>query len=459
MMRSVLIALGFGLSLCFQLAQAANLQFTLHKLKSGVPGPTLLIIGGIQGDEPGGFTAASLLVTDYQVHSGEVWVVPNLNFESIIKRSRGVYGDMNRKFSTISKKDPEYKTIEKIKSIITNDQVDMVLNLHDGSGFYNPVYIDKNENPRRWGQCIVIDQASIDVDNYGNMEQLANRAIDRVNKLNKGSKANFYLKNTYTSDGDKEMEKTLTYYAIKNEKPAMGVEASKKYPTHKRILQHLRFVESIMGEMGIEYSRSFELNGLEVKNKLGKDIQLAMYDRKILYDLGTPRKKIRFVPMKKRVPVKFTTNNPLVAIVNGDSSYRVRYGNRSVTTLSPEYFDYDDSLTHAQMIVDGQPQLVPLGSMIDVYKNFSVEPLPGRRVNVIGYRHPNKRNEVGITIKKSQIAKRFSVDKQARRYRVEFYKGKKYSGMILVNFTKNKNIQASNKRSSESTIGNRLQIF
>ena len=42
-----------------------------------------------------------MLVTDYQITRGEVWVVPNLNFESIIKRSRGVYGDMNRKFLDI----------------------------------------------------------------------------------------------------------------------------------------------------------------------------------------------------------------------------------------------------------------------------------------------------------------------------------------------------------------------
>ncbi len=68
----------------------ADLRFTLHELKSGRPGPTLLVIGGIQGDEPGGFTAGSLLVTDYRIERGEVWVVPNLNFESIIKRSRGV---------------------------------------------------------------------------------------------------------------------------------------------------------------------------------------------------------------------------------------------------------------------------------------------------------------------------------------------------------------------------------
>ena len=46
-----------------QQVQAVDFPFTLHKLQSGVAGPTILIIGGIQGDEPGGFTAASLLVT------------------------------------------------------------------------------------------------------------------------------------------------------------------------------------------------------------------------------------------------------------------------------------------------------------------------------------------------------------------------------------------------------------
>lgn len=48
-------------------------------------------------------------MTDYRATRGEIRVVPKLNFESIIKRSRGVYGDMNR----------EFKTVVKIKQIIT----------------------------------------------------------------------------------------------------------------------------------------------------------------------------------------------------------------------------------------------------------------------------------------------------------------------------------------------------
>jgi hypothetical protein len=34
-----------------QVAQASEFPFTLHKLKSAEAGPTLLVVGGIQGDE------------------------------------------------------------------------------------------------------------------------------------------------------------------------------------------------------------------------------------------------------------------------------------------------------------------------------------------------------------------------------------------------------------------------
>ena len=101
------------------LARAASPQQTDQRdsepdgIASGYPGDR-----GIQGDEPGGFTAASMLVTNYKVTKGNIWVVPNLNFESIIKRSRGVHGDMNRKFKTLSKDDPEFHQVQKIKRII-----------------------------------------------------------------------------------------------------------------------------------------------------------------------------------------------------------------------------------------------------------------------------------------------------------------------------------------------------
>ena len=74
-------------------------------------------------------------------------------FYSIIKRSRGPYGDMNRKFAALSKYDPEYESVQRIKSYINDKNVKLIVNLHDGSGFYRPTYEDKQHSPYKWGQC------------------------------------------------------------------------------------------------------------------------------------------------------------------------------------------------------------------------------------------------------------------------------------------------------------------
>ena len=109
------------LSLLFVSNLSANKTLNFNLIKKGIDdNNTLLIVGGIQGDEPGGFISASLIATHYEITKGSVWVVPNLNFYSIIKRHRGPYGDMNRKFANLSKRDPEYKTVERIKRYITN---------------------------------------------------------------------------------------------------------------------------------------------------------------------------------------------------------------------------------------------------------------------------------------------------------------------------------------------------
>jgi len=72
-------------------------QLNVYRLYGRFDGNTVFILGGIQGDEPGGFLSADLypnLVLD----RGNLIVIPRANFHSIIKNSRGVNGDMNRRF-------------------------------------------------------------------------------------------------------------------------------------------------------------------------------------------------------------------------------------------------------------------------------------------------------------------------------------------------------------------------
>ena len=413
-----------------------SLDFTLHKLGSGGDGPTVLVIGGIQGDEPGGFTAASLLVTEYKISKGNIWVVPNLNFKSIIERSRGVHGDMNRKFSRLAKADPEYAAVEKIKSIILDKKVDLILNLHDGSGFYNPVYIDKEHNPGRWGQSVIIDQESIDAPRFGDLANIAERICKAANKNIRFESTHYHMKNTKTRDGDVEMEKTLTYFAIRNNKPAFGVEASKSFRTHTRALYHLHVVEAMLREIGIEYERKFDLTLKAIKQRIDNNVKLALFDNKIYLDMAKARNRLHYIPMQKDEQVRFSASNPLIAVIGDKKSYKVRYGNRSVTQLHPQYFEYDDSLSSVRLWVDGELKDVPLGSIVDVKDQFKVEPIENYRANIIGFSRKGVANESGIIVRRKQIANRYSVDRGSRKYRIELYQGDKFCGMLLVNFIK-----------------------
>ncbi len=416
-------------------AHAQQWDFTLHKHKSAEPGPTLLVIGGIQGDEPGGFNAASLLITDYVIQRGEVWVVPNLNFESIIKRSRGVHGDMNRKFKGIRQNDPEFQLVEKIKSIIKDKQVDIILNLHDGSGFYRPKYVDKLHGPQRWGQSLIIDQAQLAGVTYGRLDTIASVITQQANLRIKNKEHRYHIKNTQTRRGNVEMEKTLTYYAIQNGKAAFGIEASKSFGTHYRAYYHLQMIESFMQYLGIEFERDLELNINNVKNRIDNNIKLALYEKKMFFDMRNVRDRLRYVPMKKGEPINFSASNPLIAVLDNKRYYNVRYGNRSVTKLLPQYFDFDSSLDSISLLVDGVKKEVKLGDIVSVDKRFVVNRLDGYRVNIIGYTKKGYKSEHGLPISHRDIKPKFSIDKQGKLFRVEIYKQNQFCGMVLVDFS------------------------
>ena len=121
--------------------------------------------------------------------------------------------------------DPDYARVERIKAIITDSKVDYVLNLHDGSGFYRPKHIDSSHSPRRWGQSIIIDQESMTRSPYAPLNRLAHRVIERVNEQLIEPAHEVHVKNTRTREGNVEMAKTLTYFAINEGKPAVGIEA------------------------------------------------------------------------------------------------------------------------------------------------------------------------------------------------------------------------------------------
>ncbi|WP_258238897.1 M14 family metallopeptidase [Arcobacter sp. CECT 8985] len=425
-------------------ASIKDLDFDLIKKGDNSKDNTLLIVGGIQGDEPGGFMAASLIVTHYKIKKGSVWVIPNLNFYSIIKRNRGPFGDMNRKFAKISKNDPDYSKIERIKSYILKDNVKLVVNLHDGSGFFRKKTVNGIYASYRWGQSSIIDQKKIDVKKYGHLEEISSNVCKHVNENLIRKRDKYHIKNTHTKMGDKEMEKSLTYFAINHGKPAFGNEASKNLPLHERTYYHLLAIEKYMDTMGIKYERNFDLNPKTLKDVIDNDIYISFYNNKIKLPLGEIRNSIGYFPVKKDGKIDFTPSNPLMVIIKNTNSYSIHYGNRRLAKLFPDYFDMENELKIVHLKVDGIEKKVKIGTIVNVKNDFLVKKEKGIRVNIIGYVNNSHENESGLKVSKKQIIRRFSIDKSSNLYRVEFYKGNKFAGMIIVNFDNNNPIRDHN---------------
>ncbi|MDX9744650.1 MAG: M99 family carboxypeptidase catalytic domain-containing protein, partial [Arcobacteraceae bacterium] len=414
-------------------------EFAFDIIKKGIEdNNTLLVVGGIQGDEPGGFMAASILSTHYDIKKGSVWIVPNLNFYSIIKSGRAPFGDMNRKFADLNKNDPEYEIVERVKQYITDEKVKLILNLHDGSGFYRPMFIDKNHQPLKWGQTIVIDQELLhDVKEYNDLYTISEEVVNHTNKFLLKEEDIYRTKNTHTrfkkTFEEQEMSKTLTYYAINHGKSAFGHETSKSLSANERIYYKLLAIEKFMDIMGIEYKRNFELSLDGIDKAVTENIDITFEDTNIKMPLKDIRNIQKYFPINNTGVIKYSPSNPLLKIIQQGKTYKIYYGNKILTKLEADYIEHLNFDTEIKMVVDGIAKNVKFGDTIEVKKDFKVKNTKNFRVNVIGYTSKSG-IETEKNISKKEFDSKYSVEKNGSIFRIEFYKEKKFAGMILVNY-------------------------
>lgn len=240
----------------------ANTEHELHvfRIYGKKPGKTIMLIGGIQGDEPGGYLTADLYA-DITLRKGNLIVVPRANFYSILLNQRnGLTGDMNRKFDEFDKSrtSMEQEIVSILKELI--DQADCLLNLHEGSGFYNPKWVSDIENPDRFGQSIIFDAAAYFSEQKRQTITLAKMAedvISRVNSQIEDSRYHFRANNHNTISPETrhpEQKKSATYYALtRSGIPAFGVETSKSIRSNTQKVNFQKMVvNEFMAYLGIE---------------------------------------------------------------------------------------------------------------------------------------------------------------------------------------------------------------
>ncbi len=410
---------------------SANLHYSFIQKDSNQSTNTLFVIGGIHGDEPGGYFAPMILSKYYEIKKGSLWIVPNLNFDSIIANKRGIYGDMNRKFNTIKEDDEDFSIVTSIKKMMLEDQVDLILNLHDGRGFYRHKDINGMFNKRAWGQATIIDQIDIPNIKFGNLHDIAERVSTETNINLNDDNYEFNVKNTNTNTMDKAMQLSLTYFAIKNNKPAFAIETSKNLPSlDLKVLYQLKTIEKYMKIMDIEFTRNFDLTEEKIQELLNVNGEInisgvANFELKDMVD------SLKYFPMSES-GIKYTSTNPLVAIVKEDNFYKIMNGNKFISKLIPETYQFDDSLEEVEIIIDGNKNSLKMGSTIEVNDWFKIPKIKDYRVNIIGY--TNKSNETDKKISLQDMQNEYAIDQKNGKYRIEFYKEEKFCGMILVQF-------------------------
>ncbi len=317
----------------------ANVQ--LIKKENNDSNTTLLVIAGIHGNEPGSYFAASILATHYNIKTKNLWVVPNLNKDSIRANKRGIHGDISRKFLTLKRNNPHKDIIEEIKKLILSKNVSLVLNLHDSHGFYRKEFQGSIFNPNAWGQTCVIDQCKLDQNQaFGNLNKIASTVKKNLN-LNLLQKHHaFDVRNTKTKFEDEAMQLSLTYFAVTNNKPAFAIESSKNLSSlSQKVYYQLLAIEEFMNIMDIAFTRNFNLKEKSIQKIIQSYGEIRINDN-IRLKLSNIKNKLSFVPIELGIN-KFKFTNLLGDIQKTKNKYFVFIGNKLVTTLKPQYFQIE----------------------------------------------------------------------------------------------------------------------
>jgi len=356
-------------------------ELNIYKIYGKKQGKTLMLIGGIQGNEPGGFLSADLYA-DMSLFKGNLIVVPRANFYSILLNQRGHHGDMNRKFASKPEKmSMDDKIVSILKELIAES--DYLINLHDGSGYYYPKYLSRWRNPKAFGQSIIADCESYKIpgkDNVLKLGDMARKVMKEINREINDDLHKFRFNNTRTDEiGSihREQLKSATYYALtKHHIPAFGVETSKFLPSiDLKVRYHNLAINAFMRLFGIIPE------------------QPALF-------LDQPELKYLVISINNQTPIVIT-NNQTLNINAGDT-----------VNIAHIEANYDRGLS---------ADILGYGSLNDFRKDFSIYKHTGliiRKDNKVFAQIPlrvTKKRKVGLTSLKKGMVSHFAIEVNSRK--------------------------------------------
>jgi predicted deacylase len=119
------------------------------------PGPTVILTGGVHGNEPAGSHAADQ-IRHWPIRRGRLIVVPKVNRLGLKAETRWLpefrndktLRDLNRNFPTVERPEPASPLAETLWKFVSEQQPDLVVDLHEGFDFHI-------SNPKSVGSSII----------------------------------------------------------------------------------------------------------------------------------------------------------------------------------------------------------------------------------------------------------------------------------------------------------------
>jgi predicted deacylase len=208
-----------------------------YVIRSGLPGPVVVITGGMHGNEPAGSLAAWGFTT-YSVRQGTLIVIPEINRLGLQANQRtGAYPrDPNRCYPQTAGGSATDRLSRAIWALVKDEKATWVMDLHEGYSYHK---IDKSSV----GQSIIHYAGT--ASQHTERNKVVNAMIKAANQLVSSSNHEFsHLHNPISGSLARAAGQFLGA-------SGMTLETCKKQTLSLRIRQHEAMVRTALEELGM----------------------------------------------------------------------------------------------------------------------------------------------------------------------------------------------------------------
>lgn len=209
-----------------------------YRVDSGNPGPTVMVVGGVHGNEPAGAQAAES-IRQWPIRTGKLIVIPRANVTGLAANQRRItelatnLSDLNRDYPRAKQTDNAARgdLAQAIWKIACDNKPDWVLDLHEGYDFHQL-------NEKSVGSSIICFPIPAG-------QLAADAMLATVNEVITNAQWKFVRRNM-------PIDGSLARAAGEHlHVPAMILETTDKQPMELRVREHQIMVRQLLKQLGV----------------------------------------------------------------------------------------------------------------------------------------------------------------------------------------------------------------